>query len=134
MPNFNHTGPQGMGSRSGRAMGQCMNRGNAAERGMGAADDLAQASEPGFVQDMGQGMGQGNGQGRCCRNGQRQNNRARNRGMNGQQGGMGQGMGQGMGSGMRQGKGMGRGMAPTNQANSCGAGTAEGSDGTGNNS
>ena len=126
MPNFNHTGPQGMGSRSGRGMGQCMNRGNAAERGMGAADDLAQASEPAFVQDMGQGMGQG----RCCRNGQRQNNRARNRGMNGQQGGMGQDMG----SGMRLGKGMGRGMAPANQADSGGAGTAEGSDGTGNNS
>ena len=50
--------------------------------------------------------------------------------MNGQQGGMGPGMG----SGMRQGRGMGRGMAPTNQADSCGAGTAEGSDGTGNNS
>ena len=126
MPNFNHTGPQGMGSRSGRGMGQCMNRGNAAERGMGAADDLAQASEPAFVQDMGQGMGQG----RCCRNGQRQNNRARNRGMNGQQGGMGQGMG----SGMRQGQGMGRGMTPTNQADSRGASTAEGSDGTDNNS
>ena len=129
MPNFDHTGPQGMGSRSGRGMGQCMNRSNAAERGMGAADDLAQTSEPGFAQGMGQGngqgMGRGNGQGRCCRNGQRQNNRARNRGMNGQQGGMGQGMG----SGMRQGKGMGRGMAPTNQANS-----SEGSDGTDNNS
>ena len=50
--------------------------------------------------------------------------------MNGQQGGMGQGMG----SGMRQGQGMGRGMTPTNQADSRGASTAEGSDGTDNNS
>ena len=46
--------------------------------------------------------------------------------MNGQQGGMGQGM--------RQGKGMGRGMAPANQTDSCGAGSAPGSDGTDNNS
>ena len=50
--------------------------------------------------------------------------------MNGQQGGMGQGMG----SGMRQGKGMGRGMAPANQTDSCGTGSAPGSDGTDNNS
>ena len=50
--------------------------------------------------------------------------------MNGQQGGMGQGMG----SGMRQGKGMGRGMAPANQIDSCGTGSAPGSDGTDNNS
>ena len=131
MPNFDHTGPQGMGSRTGRGAGNCRGimgrgKGNAAERGMAAADDLAQATEPG----MGQGMGQNNGQGRCCRHGQRHNNRARNCAMNGKQGGMGQGMG----SGMRQGKGMGRGMAPANQTDCCGTGSAQGSDCTDNNS
>ena len=120
MPNFDHTGPQGMGSRTGRGAGNCRGimgrgKGNAAERGMAAADDLAQATEPG----MGQGMGQNNGQGRCCRHGQRHNNRVRNCGINGDGAGMG--------------KGMGRGMA-ANQTDSCGTGSAPGSDGTDNNS
>ena len=133
MPNFDRTGPQGMGSRTGRGAGNCRGimgrgKGNAAERGMAAADDLAQATEPG----MGQGMGQNNGQGRCCRHGQRHNNRARNCGMNGQQANMGPGMRkrQGSGCGMGQGKGMGS----ANQADSSGAALAAGSDGACNNS
>ena len=106
MPNFDHTGPQGMGSRTGRGAGNCRGimgrgKGNAAERGMAAADDLAQATEPG----MGQGMGQNNGQGRCCRHGQRHNNRARH-----------------------------CGMGSANQADSSGAALAAGSDGACNNS
>lgn len=127
MPNFDHTGPQGMGSRSGRSMGQCMNRGGGNMRNASEADA---ANNTENWQAAGMGADMGAGQGRCCRHGQRNNNRARNCAMNGQQGGMGQGMG----SGMRQGKGMGRGMAPANQTDSCGTGSAPGSDCTDNNS
>lgn len=116
MPNFDHTGPQGMGSRTGRGAGNCRGMGqgmargkgnarNTAERGMGTADDLAQASEPGMGQGMGQSMAQSNREGRCCRHGQRHSNRARH-----------------------------CGMGSANQADSSGAAPAAGSDGMGNNS
>ena len=130
MPNFDHTGPTGKGSRSGRGMGQCMNRGGA---NMRKAPETDAANTPENWQAAGMGAGMGAGmcasQGRCCRHGQRHNNRARNCGMNGD----GAGMGKGMGRGMRQGNGMGRGMA-ANQTDSCGTGSAPGSDGTDNNS
>ena len=115
MPNFDHTGPEGMGSRSGRGMGQCMNRGSkarlAAQGGMGNTADPAQTPAPG----MGQNMGPDAGQGRCCRHGQRQNNRSRNCGM-----------GQGMRQGMRQ--GMEKNMAPASPAASCPPAGSDGAD------
>ena len=127
MPNFDHSGPEGMGSRSGRGMGQCMNRGSkarlAAQGGMGNTADPAQTPAPG----MGQNMGPDAGQGRCCRHGQRQNNRNRNCGMNAQ------GAGMGRGQGMQKGQGMGRGMV-ANQPETCGTPPAAGSDGADNNS
>ena len=132
MPNFDHTGPEGKGSRTGRGMGHCMNRGankrNAAQRGMDNTAEAAQAAEPGMGGAMGQNMGQNMGQGRCCRHGQRQNNRARTCGMNTQGAGMGQKMGRGMGQGKQQ------GACATNQPESCGTGPAMGSDGADNNS
>ena len=129
MPNFDHTGPEGMGSRTGRGMGQCMNRGGkgrmAMQGGMGNSAETVQMPEQGADQnmspDMGQNMGQNMIQGRCCRHGQRQNNRMRNCGMNAQ------------GAGMGRGQGMGRGMV-ANQPETCGTPPAAGSDGTGNNS
>ena len=114
MPNFDHTGPTGKGSRSGRGMGQCMNRGGGNMRNA-PETDAANNTENGQAAGMGAGMGAG--QGRCCRHGQRHNNRARNCGMNGDGAGMGKG----------------RGMA-ANQTDSCGTGSAPGSDGTDNNS
>ena len=123
MPNFDHTGPEGMGSRTGRGMGQCMNRGGkgrmAMQGGMGNSAETAQMPE--------QATGQNMIQGRCCRHGQRQNNRMRNCGMNAQ------GAGMGRGQGMQKGQGMGRGMV-ANQPETCGTPPAAGSDGTENNS
>ena len=129
MPNFDHTGPEGMGSRTGRGMGQCMNRGGkgrmAMQGGMGNSAETVQMPEQGADQnmspDMGQNMGQNMIQGRCCRHGQRQNNRMRNCGMNAQ------------GAGMGRGQGMGRGMV-ANQPETCGTPPAAGSDVTENNS
>ena len=141
MPHFDHTGPEGTGSRTGRGMGQCMNRGGkgrmAMQGGMGNPAETVQMPEQGTAQDMGQNMGQNMIQGRCCRHGQRQNNRMRNCGMNAQGAGMGRGMGRGMGmgrgQGMQKGQGMGRGMV-ANQPETCGTPPAAGSDGTENNS
>ena len=139
MPNFDHSGPEGMGSRSGRGMGQCMNRGGkgrmAMQGGMGNTADPAQTPAPGKGQNMGQNMrqnmsqnmGPDAGQGRCCRHGQRQNNRNRNCGMKAQ------GAGMGRGQGMQKGQGMGRGMV-ANQPETCGTPPAAGSDGADNNS
>ena len=135
MPNFDHTGPEGMGSRTGRGMGQCMNRGGkgrmAMQGGMGNSAETVQMPEQGTGQnmspDMGQNMGQNMIQGRCCRHGQRQNNRMRNCGMNNQ------GAGTGRGQGTQKGQGMGRGMV-AKQPETCGTPPAAGSDGTGNNS
>ena len=136
MPNFDHTGPEGMGSRTGRGRGQCMNRGGkgrmAVQDGRGNPAETAQMPEQATAQDMGQNMGQNMIQGRCCRHGQRQNNRMRNCGMNAQGAGTGREMGRGMGQNMRQGQGMGRSIA-TNQPESCGTPPATGSDGTDNN-
>ena len=112
MPRFDHTGPEGKGSRTGRGMGKCGKAANAAGCGMDAS------------QNMGRGMGQGTGQGRCCRHGQRHGNRGGNCAMNGQEAGMGRGEGRGMGRGMQ---------GPVGQAESCGAGPAAGSDAAGNN-
>ena len=127
MPHFDHTGPEGTGSRTGRGMGQCMNRGGkgrmAVQGSRGNPAETAQMPEQATAQDMGQNMGQNMIQGRCCRHGQRQNNRMRNCGMNAQGAGTGRGMG----------RGMGRSMA-TNQPGSCGTPPAAGSDGTDNNS
>ena len=128
MPNFDHTGPEGMGSRSGRGMGQCMNRGSkarlAAQGGMGNTADPAQTPAPGMGQNMSQNMSPDAGQGRCCRHGQRQNNRNRNCGM-------GQNMGQGMRRGQGNGQGMEKNVAPASPAASC---QPAGSDGADNNS
>ena len=136
MPHFDHTGPEGTGSRTGRGMGQCMNRGGkgrmAVQGSRGNPAETAQMPEQGTAQDMGQNMGQNMIQGRCCRHGQRQNNRMRNCGMNDQGAGTGREMGRGMCQNMRQGQGMGRSMA-TNQPESCGTPPATGSDGTDNN-
>ena len=137
MSNFDHTGPEGMGSRTGRGMGQCMNRGGkgrmAMQGGMGNSAETVQMPEQGTGQNMSPDMGQNMIQGRCCRHGQGQNNRMRNCGMNDQGAGTGREMGRGMGQNMRQGQGMGRSMA-TNQPESCGTPPATGSDGTDNNS
>ena len=141
MSNFDHTGPEGMGSRTGRGMGQCMNRGGkgrmAMQGGMGNSAETVQMPEQGTDQNMSPDMGQNMIQGRCCRHGQRQNNRMRNCGMNAQGAGMGRGMGRGMGmgrgQGMQKGQGMGRGMV-ANQPETCGTPPAAGSDGTENNS
>ena len=135
MPNFDHTGPEGMGSRTGRGRGQCMNRGGkgrmAVQDGRGNPAETAQMPEQGTGQnmspDMGQNMGQNMIQGRCCRHGQRQNNRMRNCGMNNQ------GAGTGRGQGTQKGQGMGRGMV-AKQPETCGTPPAAGSDGTDNNS
>ena len=135
MSNFDHTGPEGMGSRTGRGMGQCMNRGGkgrmAMQGGMGNSAETVQMPEQGTGQnmspDMGQNMGQNMIQGRCCRHGQRQNNRMRNCGMNNQ------GAGTGRGQGTQKGQGMGRGMV-AKQPETCGTPPAAGSDGTENNS
>ena len=72
MPRFDHTGPEGKGSRTGRGMGKCGKAANAAGRGMGATPDAGQTAGQGMdaSQNMGRGMGQGTGQGRCCRHGQ----------------------------------------------------------------
>ena len=131
MLHFDHTGPEGTDSRTGRGMGQCMNRGGkgrmAVQDGRGNPAETAQMPE--------QATGQNMIQGRCCRHGQRQNNRMRNCGMNNQGAGMGRGRGQGMGQGqsMQKGQGMGRGMV-ANQPETCGTPPAAGSDGTENNS
>ncbi|WP_374279706.1 DUF5320 domain-containing protein [Desulfovibrio sp.] len=135
MPHFDHTGPEGMGSRTGRGRGQCMNRGGkgrmAVQGSRGNPAETAQMPE--------QATGQNMIQGRCCRHGQGQNNRMRNCGMNDQGAGTGREMGRGMGQNMRQGQGMqkaqgmGRSMA-TNQPESCGTVPTTGSDGTDNNS
>ena len=136
MPNFDHTGPEGLGSRSGRGMGQCMNRGSkarlAAQGSMGNTADPAQTPAPGMGQNMGQSMSQNMwpdaGQGRCCRHGH-QHNRGGNCAANNQGAcqGMGRGQGRGRGRGMQQGNG------PAGQAESCGAGPAAGSDAAVNN-
>ena len=123
MPNFDHTGPEGTGSRTGRGRGQCMNRGGkgrmAVQDGRGNPAETAQMPE--------QATGQNMIQGRCCRHGQRQNNRMRNCGMNNQ------GAGTGRGQGTQKGQGMGRGMV-AKQPETCGTPPAAGSDGTENNS
>ena len=123
MPDFDHTGPEGNGSRTGRGRGMCGGRPvNGAGRWAG--------------NPVSEGREQAQGMGRCCRHGQGRNNRARNGAMNGQN--MGQGMGQGKGRGqcmaqnmradMQQGKGSG------SQADCRGASPAASSDGTDNNS
>lgn len=85
MPDLDHTGPNGMGSRSGRGRGNCRGGTRAGSQlGMSSAADTEQGSEPG----MGQGMGQNMGQGRCCRHGQRHNSMTRNCAVNGEKAGM----------------------------------------------
>ena len=59
MPRFDHTGPEGKGSRTGRGMGKCGKAANAAGRGMGATPDAGQTAGQGMdaSQNMGRGMG-----------------------------------------------------------------------------
>lgn len=127
MADFDHTGPEDNGSRTGRGRGMC--GGMCGGRPVNGA--ARWAGNP-----VREGMEQVQGMGRCCRHGQGRNNRARNGAMNGQN--MGQGMGQGKGRGqcmaqnmcadMLQGKGSG------SQADCRGASPAASSDGTDNNS
>ena len=75
MPRFDHTGPEGNGSRTGRGMGRCGGKAaNAAGRGMGAMPDAGQTADQGMDASQNMGMGQG----RCCRHGQRHDNRGGN--------------------------------------------------------
>ena len=144
MPHFDHTGPEGTGSRTGRGMGQCMNRGGkgrmAMQGGMGNPAETAQMPEQGTAQDMGQNMGQNMrqnmgqetgqdmGQGRCCRHGQRHGSMKGSCAMRGAE--AGRGMGQGRNGAMRQQCRCGAGQPQTGTAPSAEAG----SDGAENNS
>ena len=119
MADFDHTGPEDNGSRTGRGRGMCGGRPvNGADRWAG--------------NPVNDGMEQDQGMGRCCRHGQGRNNRARNGAMNGQSMsqsmGRGQCMAQNLRPNMQQGKGSG------SQADCCGASPAASSDGTDNNS
>ena len=136
MPRFDHTGPEGNGSRTGRGMGRCGGKAaNAAGRGMGAMPDAGQTADQGMdaSQNMGQGQNMGMGQGRRCRHGQRHDNRGGNCAANSQEACQGTGRGQGRGPGRARIRGMQQGNGSAGQAESCGAGPAAGSDAAGNN-
>jgi|GEM_PF-1121021 len=124
MPNFDHTGPNGEGSRSGRGMGKCGGAGRKAAQtdatiitseqetaqgmtpawggGYGACRAYGQNAAPGCCGRRGRG-GQGNGGGR-------------NRAMNRMRAGNGAGMGTGNGAGQREAQGMGQRMSQGDSA------------------
>ena len=135
MADFDHTGPEDNGSRTGRGRGMC--GGMCGGRPVNGA--ARWAGNP-----VREGMEQVQGMGRCCRHGQGRNNRARNGAMNGQNmsQSMGRDMWQGKGQGMGRGQCMAQNLRPNmqqgkgsgSQADCCGASPAASSDGTDNNS
>ncbi|QCC86597.1 hypothetical protein DDIC_12060 [Desulfovibrio desulfuricans] len=116
MPNFDHTGPNGEGSRSGRGMGKCGGAGRKAAQTGATITTSEQETAQGMAPAWGGGdgacrtYGQDAAPGCCGRRGQG-NGGGRNRAMNRMRAGNGAGMATGNGAGQRGAQGMGQRMS-----------------------
>ena len=124
MPQFDHTGPNGMGARTGRGMGKCGGAGRKAAQ-TGAAiitpeQETAQGMAPAWAGGDGacRAYGQDAAPGCCGRRGRggQGNGGGRNRAMNRMRAGNGAGMATCNGAGQRGAQGMGQRMSQGDSA------------------